>query len=91
MSDTWFTEVSGFKSFLNGDNSAQILFTNPDHLITAKFRIRNLNKCVNGKYTWLDIAKTRIQLAPSRMTHKAADAIKLLEEKQADILILRRT
>ena len=64
-------------------------FPTPQALRQAKesiYALKEKFKSDAENYDWLDARKTRNELRPNRLTHKAFDAVMMLEEKAGSSL-----
>ena len=67
----------------------QVLFTNARSLTIAKLKISSKrHSFTTGKTVWLDVAKTRQELAPRRSINKAFSIMKEVESLRPDALVV---
>ena len=57
------------------------MFTSPETLQEARSAVRCCATKHHGRVLWLDAAKTRDELRPARLVHRAATAIENMENK----------
>lgn len=72
-------------------SACQVQFRSPGALQLAKAKIRELkNSYEEGRNVWLDIQKSRDQLRPSRMTHRACEVIEDFERARPDAMTVEK-
>lgn len=72
-------------------SASQVQFRSPGALQLAKAKIRELKKSYEeGRNVWLDIQKSRDQLRPSRMTHRACEVFEDFERSRPDAMTVEK-
>ena len=83
------TEFANLKATRDPGSTVDLTFPTPEALSAARLAVRNLEEKFSADSRnpiWLDARKTRNELRPSRLTHKAFDTLLILEgEKHPDV------
>lgn len=67
----------------NKGSGAKAMFRSEETLQAAKMKVRQARvTCVDAKYVWLDVKKTRAELAPARAIHRCGEIIQDLESRR---------
>lgn len=65
-------------------SSVEILFDSPSSLQAAKFKLKTKVTQVEERRVWLDIKKSRSELRPARLIHRAAELLQQFEAERVD-------